>query len=782
MKKALLTLAALIVCYASFAIGAITGTGLLCIGAELTLSDTATGGTWTSSDPTKATIDPSTGLMTGVAAGSVTVTYTIGASYVTAPVTVSGLTGPAPITGNHVFCNGVWTDTLRDVTPGGTWSAGTSTTVAVSTIGDLTHIGTCGGGCGTSTITYTMPSGCITNFLVTVNPIVVMYTPAPCIGYSAMALGTPSGGTFTSSNPAVLTATPSGLLTGISAGSAMISYTYLGCVLPGSASTSAGITTHYVVDNPDTVCNGLTFHLGLCSSGMAYNIATSFGDGTSTSTSLPMGFTVADIHHTYDFPGTYNVSHKLFAGTTPMDSINYTIEHLYCQTLPVKIFNDNNHNCVMDAGDNYNYLPLEVEVDSNGVMVDLISTTSGLYYKAFGPIGTIYSFRIITPPSGMTVECPTSGVIYDTIHAYVNTYTTKYFAMNCSGTGGYDLAENGTARSGRHAYYADILISNTNCTLESPIVTMHSSPKYSFVSSYPTPTSVAGTVITWDLGALSSISPLPPHINAHFEAPGAWLLPGDTVQAAFGVTPIIGDGDTSNNNSTRVDTVKSSFDPNEMSVIPGGCIAAGQELEYTINFENTGNDTAHDIHVMDTLSDNVDPSTLHVVASSAVMNIARFKVGGHTIIKFDFPGINLPDSSHHNQCDGMVIFRIKARASLPVGTSVLNHAGIFFDDNEVVMTDTVQNTVCAGTLKLASHSGMQDIAVYPNPANEVLTIRMESVGYDTYAITNQVGQTLIENTLSGNTTQVGIASLPAGLYYITFKGNYGMKTQKFVKQ
>jgi len=71
------------------------------------------------------------------------------------------------------------------------------------------------------------------------------------------------------------------------------------------------------------------------------------------------------------------------------------------------------------------------------------------------------------------------------------------------------------------------------------------------------------------------------------------------------------------------------------------------------------------VSVYDTLSDNVDITSLRIVAASAVMNIAILNDGTHNIVKFDFPKINLLDSSYHNQCNGMVIFKINTLNGLP---------------------------------------------------------------------------------------------------------------------
>ena len=58
-------------------IAPLAGTQTVCAGATVNFSTTSTGGTWSSSNNAVATINPNTGVVTGVAAGTATMTYTI---------------------------------------------------------------------------------------------------------------------------------------------------------------------------------------------------------------------------------------------------------------------------------------------------------------------------------------------------------------------------------------------------------------------------------------------------------------------------------------------------------------------------------------------------------------------------------------------------------------------------------------------------------------------------------------------------------------------------------
>src|SRR5579872_736181 len=148
MKPIKLTLLALLLSIPSFAqIAAITGPSGICDGSAVAYTDATPGGTWSSSAPSIAVIGSTSGIATGISVGALTLTYTVGLSYVTYPITVNPL--PAPITGPASVCVGS-TITISDITPGGTWSSSNPA------IGSVTFTGAViGSSPGTTTISYT---------------------------------------------------------------------------------------------------------------------------------------------------------------------------------------------------------------------------------------------------------------------------------------------------------------------------------------------------------------------------------------------------------------------------------------------------------------------------------------------------------------------------------------------------------------------------------------------------------------------------------------------------
>ncbi|HOY30817.1 MAG TPA: T9SS type A sorting domain-containing protein [Bacteroidales bacterium] len=138
----------------------ITGMSPLCAGSATSWSSTTSGGTWTSSDPGVAAIDANTGSVTGIAAGTSIITYsvTIGSCVNTGTQTIT-ITDPLPqtITGINLLCTGS-TAAWASTTSGGTWASSNSAVAVIDpSTGSLTGVTA-----GTSEITYsvTTSGGC----------------------------------------------------------------------------------------------------------------------------------------------------------------------------------------------------------------------------------------------------------------------------------------------------------------------------------------------------------------------------------------------------------------------------------------------------------------------------------------------------------------------------------------------------------------------------------------------------------------------------------------------
>ena len=199
----------------------IAGTSAVCIGSTITLSDATTGGIWSSSSIANATIGSASGIVSGVAVGSTTITYAASGCISTALIIVNGL--PGAITGSTPVCAGA-TITLSDPAGSGTWS---SSNVAIAAVGSGSGVVTGIAG-GTAAISYFAgTTGCKATAIVTVNPILsISGVTYVCLGTSATLSDASTGGTWSSNNTSIATVGLfTGLVTGVGMGSAAITYT-----------------------------------------------------------------------------------------------------------------------------------------------------------------------------------------------------------------------------------------------------------------------------------------------------------------------------------------------------------------------------------------------------------------------------------------------------------------------------------------------------------------------------------------------------------------------------
>ena len=696
----------------------------VCNGSFTIDSSRTMGGAWSISSTAIATVADTTlsygftadAVIHGVSTGTATLTYTTtssacGTRYATASVTVdTPITTPITITGPDTVClRAANTYTCPD-SPG-IWNLSSYSVATISAVGVLIGVDT-----GSTVISYTAYNAC-GGYSGTKSVYVSAGIGSPAIvAPFAISVGDTATLTEAAAGPlwsvwpyTVATISSTGALTGISPGVANIYYATSPVCNSNSTTVAIAPSGSYIGDSfyvsVTHTCSGPQFYVFAAGSTDTMYVATSYGDGSTDVHSLGVasGYTADTFSHTYSASGTYTITQILYSGTTAIDTISYTYNQLSCHDMFISVYYDVNRDCAWEAGtDIVNEFPVSVEIDSAGSPVDTVSVTSGLFYNSGAPAGTVYSFRFLS--TELYPLCPTSGIFYDTVSSTGYSATSFSVPLTSAIGTGFDLGVSASALAGRHRNAGTIVVYNSYDTATSVVVTLYHDTRYAFYDASPYPSSITDSTLTWLFSSIA-VGATPISINYHLENPGTWVPIGDTVLSHVTVIPISGDTDVTNNVAFIIDTSCGSYDPNYTMVSPAGGILNGTKLHYTVHFENDGNDTAFNIYVLDTLSDNVDPRTLQLEMATGVMNVTYLHYGSHTIAKFDFPGINLLDSSHHDQCSGMVMYNVKARTGLADGTSIAGHAGIYFDDNPVVLTDTALNNIVVPHISVAITTG-----------------------------------------------------------------------------
>ena len=368
----------------------------ICVGGTATLSDAAGIGSWTSSNPTVAAVSGS-GVLTGISAGYSYITYSLPTGCVAFTVaTVNASAGT--ILGVPIVCVG-GTTLLTDVAVGGTWS---DATPAIASIGMATGIVT-GISAGTVVVSYTVPTGCWSTVVVTVNPLPGPFTgPGTlCVGGTDTVTGfSPPG--YWSGGATLDTTLGTGVISGTAPGISTITYTSIGTTCSSTMIVTV-VSTVGSISGPSSMCDGLSITLSDPTAGGTW--------ASSTATVAPIGS--ASGIATGVSPGTTTISYIIAGGC--LSSMVVTVNPLpaiisgptsVCATGSVTLTD------ATAGGTWISSLPAVATVDpATGVVTGVATGTATVSYELATTCATSLVVTVVPTPaapvvSGTSFYCP----------------------------------------------------------------------------------------------------------------------------------------------------------------------------------------------------------------------------------------------------------------------------------------------------------------------------------------------------------------------------------------
>ncbi len=233
--------------------------------------------------------------------------------------------------------------------------------------------------------------------------------------------------------------------------------------------------------------------------------------------------------------------------------------------------------------------------------------------------------------------------------------------------------------------------------------------------------------------------------------------------------------------------IRNAYDPNDKQAFPKGYgeehfIFPEQELNYLIRFQNTGNDTAFKVVIVDTLSNLLDTAALEVgLRSHDYIYTLTTNGQDEHVLTFTFDNILLPDSTTNEPAShGFVKYKIAPVEDIPLGSVIYNRAGIYFGINSPIITNTTFHTIGENFILLdddvSTHNQPLEkfkVQIAPNPFDQQTQMTI------TGAATNWKGQFLLYSSqgellrmeaFSGDRFNFNRAELPGGFYF--FKIEY----------
>lgn len=154
-----------------------------------------------------------------------------------------------------------------------------------------------------------------------------------------------------------------------------------------------------------------------------------------------------------------------------------------------------------------------------------------------------------------------------------------------------------------------------------------------------------------------------------------------------------------NNNCPYTDViclpVIGSFDPNDKLAFPVGYganhyIEKDTEIEYTIRFQNVGNDTAFNIFIIDTISEYLDVTSINNLEYS---HPTQLEINNKALSFSIFDALLVDSLTNEPDSHGYIKFSILANSDVQNESRIENTASIVFDFNLPIVTNTVFHTI-----------------------------------------------------------------------------------------
>ena len=224
--------------------------------------------------------------------------------------------------------------------------------------------------------------------------------------------------------------------------------------------------------------------------------------------------------------------------------------------------------------------------------------------------------------------------------------------------------------------------------------------------------------------------------------------------------------------------VNAAFDPNAKSAVPTGAgsqnlLPANQPLLYTIDFQNTGTDTAYRVELTDALPYGMDISSFRPVASS---HPCTWDIRGGRLTVLYQP-IALPDSNVNEPASrGFFSFEMDQNPDLPEGATLENTASIVFDFNPSIVTNTVYHLIGNPSVAVDESQRYPDLwQMAGNPTRDAATFKALThiAGEKRFALFDASGRLVRAAQFSTQTFVFQRDGLPGGLYFFRISDEQG---------
>ncbi len=375
----------------------------------------------------------------------------------------------------------------------------------------------------------------------------------------------------------------------------------------------------------------------------------------------------------------------------------FSIFQIDCGEFNGRIYYDSNGDCVFNSGTDLQMPNTYLNFQPGNFNV--ITNDSGEFVANL-PFNTYTVTQ--SNPYGFSQSCPVAplNITLDAVTPTIN--------MDIGNDSGNPNCDNDVLIIGsasRPGFITKLIVDVKNNNIQTSdlsTLTLNFDPLLQFVSAEDAGVN-NGSTVTWNVPAIIGFSGF--RTSVELQVPAGVSIGTILNHIAF-VSASACDTILVNDTTSYQKVVTGSFDPNDKSASPVGAgplnlIPIDQNLIYTIRFQNTGNDYAENVVLIDTLSPQLDLSTLKMEMSSHNCFL-ELESPGTLVVRY--PNIMLPDSALDPEgSKGYFVYSISPLPGLTEGTVIENNAGIYFDYNAPIITNTVAQTLSIGPVALCQN-------------------------------------------------------------------------------
>jgi len=326
-----------------------------------------------------------------------------------------------------------------------------------------------------------------------------------------------------------------------------------------------------------------------------------------------------------------------------------------------------------------------------------------------------------------------------------------------------------------------LVCKNTGTTTQSATVKLFPGNYISYANAGPVPSLITADSIVW-----SGLNMVPwQEIIIMVSFTVNLTAPVDSlISTSSQIEPVISDLNPADNYSGWRIPVTASSDPNDKLVsdtlLTTTEMLTAPWLDYIIRFQNTGTDTAVNIKVTDNISYKLQLNTFELLNTSHPVQAAYQDVS--RLITFNFNNIQLPDSGVNEPAShGFIHYRIRTYDTLSAGDIIKNHAAIFFDFNEPVITKTARTRIVLPTSAEEYATDDFPVMIFPNPASTIVNIQT-SEDVSEIKIYDFTGRALIHKIADGNSFLLDVSTFNSGIYFLQMISDKKKVNKKFMVQ